>query len=310
MATFDEVNRLAARITDAQRKSRAAKHSTIYEPRSTTASSLGYKCERRLVYARTQPEMASPIGDELASIFEEGNLHQADVRRELIELGFEALEAERSFRDEALEIGGRIDGMLPISVEHRSERIPTEIKSCTGTPPATAEEMRVHTGIYGRYFAQMQTYLFLTSSPVGVFLFKDKITGLWTMVTVELDYGYAEELLKKAEHVRDHIKAGTLPDRLADRSECAGCPFNESACLPAEAAIDPLLLVDDVTLIGQLEERELAEPTAKRFKALDDSVKTRFKLTKGTSFVVGNEKGFHVQKKPHGKGVRIDIQRL
>ncbi len=102
------VEELASAIMEAQRKSRRAKHLKIYEPRSTTASSLGYKCERRLVYARTKPEKADPIGEELASIFEEGNLHQTDVRRELIELGFEALEAERTFRDETLEIGGRI----------------------------------------------------------------------------------------------------------------------------------------------------------------------------------------------------------
>jgi hypothetical protein len=305
--TLDE---LAVAIMDAQRKRRREKHAKIYEPRSTTASSLGYRCERRLVYARTQPHYAAPIGDELASIFEEGNLHQSDVRRELIELGFEALEAERSFRDEALEIGGRIDGMLMLTGDHHSVRVPVEIKSCSGTPPTTAEGLRNHDGIYGRYYAQMQVYLYLTNSPWGVFLFKDKITGLWSIVPVPLDYAYAEGLLKKAERVRDHVRAGTLPDRLADRGECPGCPWCDSLCHPAEAAVDPLLLVTDTELLSQLEERERIDPMATRFDQIDKAVKVRFKMTAGERFVVGDERGFLVVKKKHGAGVRIEIRRL
>ena len=107
---------LATKIMFAQRNARHAKHKKLYEPRSTTASSLGYKCERRIVYSRTEPHYAEQVGEELASIFEEGNLHQSDVRRELIELGFEALEAERTFRDEKLEIGGRTVDLKKITM--------------------------------------------------------------------------------------------------------------------------------------------------------------------------------------------------
>jgi len=304
------IEELATKIMEAQRKRRHEKHSQVYEPQMTTAGSLGYRCERRLVYARTKPHDGEPIGPELSSIFEEGNLHQADVRRELIDLGFEALEAERSFRDKTLEISGRIDGMLALSDDHRAERIPVEIKSCSGTPPQTEQAMRDHHGLYGRYFAQMQCYLFLASCPYGVFLFKDKITGLWTIVVVHLDYTYAEALLKKAERVRDHVKAGTLPDRLADRSECQGCPWQNTICLPGDAEFDPLSLVEDQELLAQLDERDDLDAARRRFKILDDHIKDRFKLTKGDRFVVGDETGFLVEKKKHGKGVRIDIKRL
>jgi len=300
----------ARRIVDAQRLRRHAKHTKPYAPQSTTASSLGYKCTRRLVYSRTHPQLAVPVGVELSSIFEEGDLHQSDVRRELSELGFEVLEAERSFRDETLEIGGRIDGMLALSDEHRAERVPVEIKSCTGSPPQTAERMRSHGGLYGRYYAQMQVYLYLTAAPHGLFLFKDKITGLWTMVVVNLDYSYAEVLLKKAEIVRDHVKTKTLPDRLPDRSECLGCPWNESVCLPADADVDPLLFVDDTELLEHIEERERLHELATRYDELDKLIKGRFKLTAGDHFVVGDESGFVVKKKKHGQGVRVIIQRI
>jgi len=307
---MQELHDLAQKIMDAQRKRRHEKHSKIYEPQSTTASSLGYRCERRLVYARTRPEMAAQVTPELASIFEEGDLHQTDVRRELLVLGFEALEAERAFRDEKLQIAGRIDGMLSMPGDHRS-RIPVEIKSCSGSPPTTAEGLREHEGIYGRYYAQIQTYLVLTASPAGMFLFKDKITGLWSIVVVPLDYDYAEGLLKKAERVRDHVAAKTLPDRLADRSECAACPFQSSICLPEKAETDPMLLVTDTELIAQLEQRERLDPAATAFDKIDKSVKTRFSLTKGERFVVGDAaNGFLVSKKKHGANTRIVIQRL
>lgn len=306
---MQELNDLAAKIMEAQRKRRHEKHAKIYQPQSTTASSLGYRCERRLVYARTRPEMAVAISTELASIFEEGDLHQTDVRRELLVLGFEALEAERAFRDEKLEIAGRIDGMFSMPGDHRS-RIPVEIKSCSGTPPATAEGLRAHDGIYARYYAQMQTYLVLTSSPGGIFLFKDKMMGLWTLVPVALDYEYAERLLKKAERVRDHVKAGTLPDRLVDRSECGACPFKDTICLPADADVDPMLLVNDTELISQLEERERLDLSATTYDKIDKAVKERFRLTCGDRFVVGDANGFLVEKKKHGKGIRIDIRRL
>lgn len=295
-------------IAERQRKSRHDKNAKHYSPQMTPASSLGYRCERRLVYSRSQPDDAELVGEELASIFAEGDLHQTDVRRELLELGFEALEAERPFRDSTLEISGRIDGMLSLPGDHQS-RIPLEIKSCSGTPPDTADGLRNHKGLYGRYYAQMQVYLYLTSREVGIFLFKDKITGLWTLVVVPLDYDYAEKILKKAERVRDHVRAKTLPDRLADRSECVGCPWQNTACLPAEAPIDPMLLVNDDELLSQLEKRAMDEPTAKAWGKLDKEIKQRFKLTKGEKFIIGNGV-FLVEKKPHGKNTRIDIKRL
>lgn len=301
----------AETIMAAQRKRRHAKHTRPWRPTATPATALGYKCERRIVYQRTESDKADQINEELASIFEEGNLHQVDVRRELADLGYEVVEAELNFRDSRLEITGTIDGKLDLSDEHRARRVPVEIKSSAGSPPDTAEGLRDHKGLYGRYYAQLQVYLFLTSEPEGLFLFKDKITGLWAVVPVALDYDYAEGLLQRAERVRDAIKSGVVPERLADRSECVGCPWQNTICHPEQDAPDPLLLVEDAALVAQLEERERLDPMATRFDALDKEIKTRFKLTAGDRFIAGDAKsGFVIVKKPHGKGVRVDISRL
>lgn len=311
-ATLEQVNDLASRIMAAQRTRRTERHRKLYTPRSTTASTLAYRCDRRLVYARTQPHYAEPPSDELCSIFEEGDLHQADVRKELLDLGFEAIRAEEPFRDDDLEIGGKIDGMIALTDEHRAPQVPVEIKSYAGDPPTTQEELRDHGGLLGRYFGQLQVYLYLTAKQVGMFLFKAKVTGLWTIVPVELDYEYVEVLLQRAERVRDYLRADTLPDRIADRSECPACPFRSELCHPEQASVDPLLLVNDKDLLGKLNRREHLHARAREFKRIDTEVKERFKLTAGTRFVVGDmETGFYVRKKESEVGAtRLDIRRM
>ena len=306
-----QVEELCEKIMVAQRAHRHKEKGGLNIPRSTTASALGNKCVRRLVYARTHPHYARPFGEELCSILTEGDLHASDVRRELLVLGFECLESELPLRDEDFEIGAKIDGKLALTPEHRAERIVLEIKSCTGPPPKTVAGLLAAGGIFTKYVAQMQTYLFLNDlMPFGIFLFKDKITGLWYLVPVPLDYGHAEELLQKAEAVIEHMAAGTLPDRIADRSECPGCPFSDSICHPDQEPADPLLLVEDKELLEQLETRERTQAAAREYAKADASIKQRFKLTAGDRFVVGDENGFYVSKKPHGAGVRIDIRRL
>jgi hypothetical protein len=310
---------LAEKLMSAQRASRLAKHQRVWTPTATPATDLGLRCERRIVYHRCWPERAEPIGEELASIFEEGNLHQVDVRRELSALGFEVVEAERNFRDAKLEITGTIDGKIALSDEHRARRIPVEIKSTMLSPPETVEAWRnSENKLLAKYYAQLQTYLVLCSEPDGLGLFKNKATGLWGVVAVPLDYEYAEGLLKRAERVRDTVKSvmgsGSvpdeimLPDRIMDRSECDGCPWRETMCHPADAAVDPLLLADDADLVSQIEERARCDESATRYDKIDKTIKDRFKLTKGTRFVVGGS--WLVTKKPHGKGTRIDISRI
>lgn len=293
-----------------------------WTPSLTPATDLGYDCERRSVYHRVRPNDASPIDAGLASIFAEGDLHQRDVRAQLGALGAEVLEAERNFRDELLEITGTIDGRLalPSVGGARPRRVPLEIKSTSGAPPKDqASWATTDSPLLRRYYAQLQAYMFLTSEADALALFKNKATGEWSIVAVSLDYDYAERILRRAERIRDSVRAykaatseeakeATLPPRQASRAECATCPWRETVCHPAEAPVDPLLLAVDEELAGQLDRRAALDAPRKEFEKLDEEVKGRFKLTKGDRFVVGAR--WLVQKKPHGKNVRIAIDPL
>lgn len=304
------VAELAAAMMERQRANRAKRAEKLWRPTATPATDLGYECERRTVYHRTIPEAARKIEPELASIFAEGDMHARDVHRELLELGFELVEGERNFRDEGLQITGSIDGRIllgSISGDARPRRVPVEIKSTAGDAPTTEGEWRAsESWLLRRYYAQVQTYCYLTSEPEALGLFKDKITGLWTVTPVTLDYEYAETLLKRAERIRDAIAAGVLPERLASRSECKTCPFFDT-CLPGDAEVDPLLLAEDEGLASQIDRILALDEARREFEKTDKAVKERFKLTKGERFAVGS---FLVTKKKHGAGVRVEFSRL
>ncbi|MFA5943218.1 MAG: hypothetical protein WC876_01990 [Candidatus Thermoplasmatota archaeon] len=310
----------AAQLMATHRAKVLADRSRTWTPSLTPATDLGYECERRIVYHRVHPNDAAPIGEELASIFAEGDLHQRDVRAQLGAMGFEVLEAERNFRDERLEITGTIDGRvaLPSVNGERPRRVPLEIKSTSGSPPESEAAWRAsESSLLRRYYAQLQTYSLLTSEPDALALFKSKQTGEWGVVAVALDYAYAEGLCQRAERVRDAVKAwkaaesdkdAMLPPRIADRSECDGCPWRDTLCHPAEAPVDPLLVTLDEKLAAQLDRRAALDSGRKEFKKLDEGIKGRFTLTKGERFVVGAR--WLVEKKKFGEGQRINIRSL
>lgn len=301
MTAIEEFARL---IETAQRKARTDQASQPYLPTATPASALGYTCERRLVYIRTQPMAAAPPGEELSSIFREGREHEKQIRRELSELGFEVLEGEVPFEDKATDIKGHIDGRLKAPW---GARVPVEIKSWGGDGPRSEAEWRDDSGeLMHRYYAQMQAYLYLTAQPDGLLLTKNKLTGLWAIAPAHLDFEFVERLLKKAERVRDAVRAGSLPERDPTRANCKGCPWF-LACLPGEAPVDPLLIATDEDLIGDLAGREALRQAASDFETLDKRIKERFKLTAGDRFIVGS---FLVTKKVARNGavtVRTEV---
>jgi hypothetical protein len=316
-----QIDALAIELMQKQLALRVKKHSEVREPLSTTASSLGYVCERRIVYGRCFPKDATAYSDELLSIFEEGDLHAKNVKQELCEIGYEVVESEVRFADKRLDISGAIDGKIVVSGHdtYSQKRIPAEIKSITGQAPRTEMEIRnSENRLLRRYYSQLQTYLYLCNEEFGLFIFKDKIIGCWTVVVVQMDFSFVETLLQRAERVRDAVrlvdlaatceeKLSLLPDRDVTRAECDGCPFY-GLCLPADAPVDPLLLAQDDDLEKQIDRRAELDSGRKEFAKLDETIKARFKLTAGERFVVGAK--WLVTKKTQKNGVVIKIDEL
>lgn len=324
-----------------QQMGRLKRRVTLWKPSATSATQLGYECERRIVYQRVLPWAAEPISAELASIFEEGEHHERQVLRELEEdLGIKLRNRAATFRDEKLDIVGKID--TEAFVEGIGW-IPVEVKGLTYIPGDDVEGAELADGpvaLHRRYFAQLQIYLYLRSMELGLFIFKSKATGRWRAPPVALDFERMELLLKRAERVRDAVRAYVeafgrvrsftqdgpeydelgarheapwtdalraaepqLPARIPDRSECSRCPFR-TRCNPSEAPIDPALLVEDENLIAALHTLVEAKPHRQTYERGYKKIKERFMLTAGMVFFAGQ---FRIEKKPHGQGTKLVI---
>ena len=81
------------------------------------------------------------------------------------------------------------------------------------------------------YPSQMQIYLLMGEHEYGVFILKNKSTGLLKVIDVYLDYEHAESLLGKAERINAHVENNTLPDPINDAEICSNCAFRH-ICLP------------------------------------------------------------------------------
>jgi hypothetical protein len=266
------------RLKASKRTARAA--------RSNNASKLGFPCERAQVLDRTIPDDQVPLPDvDLQCIFDEGNLHEGVVIRELQDAGLRITHTQVTFRDEPHDISGRLDGLL----EAAGGVLPLEIKTCTRY---TFERVRSWNDILNssnvfirNYAAQVTLYMYLTNCPRGLLCFKCKENGRLRFVDTKLDDGptleLAETLLQRADRINGHLKAHTLPPHYEDPTLCAGCP-RLAACQPPVVQFgDAMNLVADDQLEADVRRYMDLKPTAAEFEALKDHLKEILKAKQG-----------------------------
>lgn len=226
---------------------RLRRKARVYPARTNRASGLDDRCERRLYLQRTAWEEQAPPRPTLQSIFDEGNLHEAEVSRRLSELGIRLRREQVSF--EWMGITGHIDG----DAEWYGFPLLIEIKSVA--PYAwgrlrTAEDLRTASGALGyvrKWYGQIQLYL-LGSRPAyeaGVLIAKNKVTGELKVIPIAFDLEYADALLRKGERVDVAVARAqqpgvsrdeAAPPYIEDADECRFCGFFGRACNPPTAS--------------------------------------------------------------------------
>lgn len=245
--------------------------------RSNRASQLGHPCEKFLVYQRTAWEKAEIPSPEKLVIFQEGNVHEEAVLSDLRKAGLRIIQQQRGFEYKEHEITGSIDGKLILD----GKAIPLEIKSCLPfvfDSINSVEDIKNHKNYYIRaYLAQMNLYLLLDGSETGILLFKNKNSGALKQITVNLDLDIAESLIQKADRINQHVKNGTLPERIEYEEDiCGDCSFF-LMCLPQEALKSSAELVDDPDFEEMLNRRKKLEPYKKEYEELDKAIKNKIK---------------------------------
>ena len=261
------------------------KQTKVYPCHANRASSIGHPCTRKLVYDRLNWQEALKPDVGLQLIFNEGNLQEQAVIRLLQDSGYKVIEQQRSFDWAEYKITGHIDGLIEID----GEAYPLEVKSISPfgfEKVNTLEDIKTHKKHYVRgYFDQMQLYLLLSNKPMGVIIFKNKVTGRLKLILVELDFSYAEGLIKKAELVNSFVQKKEYPERIEDRDVCAGCPFRH-ICLPDETW-EGAEVLNDGELETMIARRQELAQAASDYDDVNDLLKAQWKNRQDGIYLVG-----------------------
>lgn len=264
-----------------------------YPSQSNRASVAGHKCKRYLVLCRLKPELKALHDIGLQRIFDEGNLHEAAVLREIEDAGFKLVEQQRPFSWPKFQLTGRIDAKISAN----GNLIPLEIKSCSPNVFATLKGMNPEDLIKSkydwirRYPAQILCYCIMDGSEEGIIVFKNKSTGEKLQMNFRLEgdnLAYVESILKKLEEVNDWVARGEIPP--LDKEECEGperCGFAKTICFPGKDYGPGYEFFSDEEIEAKLIRREEIWPTKKEADNLDKELKAMFK---GRNAIVGDFK--------------------
>jgi len=268
-----------------------AKRIKDYPQHNNRASSAGHPCVRFLILSRVAGDKKTLHDVGLQRIFDEGNLHEDAVMREIQDAGLRLVEQQRPYAWDKFQLTGRIDGKIGVNGSY----VPLEVKSCSPNVFQAIREMAPSDMLKSKYSwvrkypAQILLYMIMEGVNCGIMLFKNKSTGEKVQKLFVLDddmLAYAETVLQKLEAVNGHIAAGTLPDVVAI-SECENCPFSKTVCFPGQDFGPGFDIMTDAEIEAKLARRELLEPSAKEYAEIDAEVKEQFK---GRTAIVGEWK--------------------
>ncbi|MFB3926809.1 MAG: hypothetical protein ACE14T_12235 [Syntrophales bacterium] len=259
--------------------------------RSNRAGEMGHPCERYLVYNRTRWQEKALPPPSLQLVFDIGKDIEERVMRDIKDAGFQVIEQQRSFEWKEYQITGKVD----MKIVADGKVYPAEIKSASPfsfDQVSSIEDMLNSKFVYmQKYPAQLSLYLLMDNKDRGLFIFKNKSTGAMKEIWMDLDYGYAESIVKKAERVNAHVQAGTVPEPMEyDEKTCDGCAF--AHICNVERVGKEVSIVDDEELADQLKRYEELKPLAKEFETIDESLKKKLagkaKLLVGDFYIDGS----------------------
>jgi hypothetical protein len=268
----------------------------VYPRRSLWASQLGHPCLRYNEYALTRFNDQQKHDAHLQQIFDEGNIHEQAVLQTLRDSGFQVRQSQRPL-DEAVKKDGKrykynISGRLDTELSHplmNGVFVPAEIKSASPyvwDSIETIEDIKKHKHYYIRgYLGQLNLYLYVMGREIGLFIFKNKVTGQLRFIWCTLDLALVEELLKNAEIINEVVERietdppnaeSYLSPRIPyDEKICSRCAFN-LICLPDTQFGGVEIDVDEATE-ALLRKREALKPAKQEFDEADEQAKAIFK---------------------------------
>jgi len=236
-------------VADIRNRVMAAKATkAVVTPQQALRASGFHPCDRHMYYQVANWQDCAPVTPETQCLFDWGKLVERAVIDDLQEAGYEIdrQQLAMAVKVKGGTITGHLDGMIrgPGLPEGGC---PLEIKGYTFVGQRVAhwrDFLPMPQPWLSAVPCQMQIYLLQANADVGVLCLQDKKSAQINPLPVELDYDYAESLLKRAEEIYQYISAEIPPDRISYQERlCADCRFAH-ICQPLqqyEPGIDAIL---------------------------------------------------------------------
>lgn len=249
----------------------------------------GEKCERALFYNLTQSEDKSLLSSQSLVLFDDGRLHEEDIRRRLRVV---LRSPEREVSDQQNGARGKIDNMVVFKtlkeMTYANEALSEIIKQYNLDEDPILEIKTVNEFMYQymasngkisqNYYDQVQYYMFLTKVKWAIVLIKNRnTTGDSPGKLPFLEFIVLSDRERQAQiraglnTVNDCVEKNVLPPRpfLRESTQCTYCRF-KYVCWPKQEA-EPI----EVEKEGQAPSQEILESAMKLCAKLDDEIKAK-----------------------------------
>jgi hypothetical protein len=271
--------------------------------KSNRASEMGHPCTRYLVYNRTRGEERLPHSLHLQYIFEQGKMIEDFTLANLRAAGLDVIEQQRPYYWPEYEIGGHIDG----KILYRGVPVPFEIKSMVSWSWESVDGLMNLVQSPAWFVRKMpyQVWIYLALArreankvPVegaapdrALILLVNKNNGRikqivipWSPGPQGLDQWFGENILKRALEINQHVRSGTLPDRITWMEACEECAYSH---ICGNARVGEGTVIFDAELEALLDRRGELLKADKEYKQVDEQVKEELKRRGKDEVIVG-----------------------
>ena len=206
------------------------------------ASELGHPCKRHLVHCRVDWRAKRPMDLDGGYRVEEGNREEWWAEKDLGDVGYKIKGSQEYFFIEEIQVGGKIDGRLPLPFEldgfPGKRAVSCEIKSINPQywqSVRTVADLAGHRNWWFRgYPSQLNAALHHFKDPFG-FFYLTTYGRRPKVLPMLLDEARLEADFAKIRDVNAHVAAGTYPQPIPyDPQVCGMCDFAH-LCQPPRA---------------------------------------------------------------------------
>ena len=253
----------------------------VSRPTMVRASEIGHPCERYLALNLREWHLAKPPSATLMSIFQLGNIIEAEALSQMQRAGLIVTNQQRDFPKSKLGLASVHVDAFVAPADDPGAWCPIDVKSMN---PAhwqqinTPQDILTHGSWFVRkYFAQIQVYAHESGASQGVLYLFNKVTGEGKSIWIEHDAKYCDGLRRKANRAKRWAarKDKRLPARVEYCAMCETCRLKD-ACMPSMDFTDEGEITDGPgrdLLVGLLKQRaklvKQAAPLSKIKKACD-----------------------------------------